>query len=105
MLATALEPTFEVRLHRGPVLICDRVVRRVANPDVDQHVLAKIPSKVAGSASRARRDSTFLASVLNSTRIAPQRSNACSSISSFASTFAPLDHARRASQVLPISTP
>src|SRR3982750_2554856 len=55
--------------------------------------LRKMPSNVAGSASSARRDSTFLASVLNSTRIAPQRSKACSSISSLASTLAPLDQA------------
>ena len=43
------------------------------------------------------------ASVLNSTRIRPARSNAFSSSRYFVSMFAPVPHCRRSSHVQPIS--
>jgi enterochelin esterase family protein len=66
--------------------------------------LRNTPSNSAGSAASAARERSFRASVLNSTRRAPSRSKACSSMSSFASAFAPVLQAARASHVHPISS-
>ena len=65
----------------------------------------KTPSNLAGSAASASRERSFRASVLNSTLMQPSAPNACSSMSSFASTFAPVLQAERRSQVQPISRP
>jgi hypothetical protein len=64
-----------------------------------------MPSKRAGIAARAARARSFRASVLNSTRMQPSSPKACSRRRSFASAFAPVPQAGRASQVLPISSP
>ena len=61
------------------------------------------PTQVA--ANEAPRDRSFRASVFSSTRRQPHTSNACPSISSFASTLAPVPQAEGVSQVAPTSTP
>ena len=101
-----LHPPLEVGSDGRPFVVGDRVVGRVAqSPFTYQHMLAKMPSKRAGSASRATRERSFRASVLNSTRMQPSVSNACRRSRSFASAFAPLPQALRAFQVQPISSP
>ena len=66
--------------------------------------LRRMPSNWAGIAASAARERSLRESVLNSTRTQPSVSKACSSISSFASTLAPVRQARGLSQVQPIST-
>ena len=62
------------------------------------------PSNVAPIASIAPRERALSASVFSSTRRQPQTSNACRSMSSFASTLTPVFHTEGSSQVQPIST-
>src|SRR5581483_4426418 len=64
----------------------------------------KIPSKRAPTPSSAPRTRRFRASVLNSTRIAPQSSKARRRSRYFVSTFAPVPHCARSSHVQPIAT-
>jgi hypothetical protein len=63
----------------------------------------KMPSNVAPIPRSAVRDRSLFESVLNSTRRQPSRSNACPSMSSFASRFAPVRCQAGATQVQPIS--
>ena len=67
--------------------------------------LRKMPSNFAGRASIAPRERSLRASVFSSTRMQPSSSKAKPSISSFASTLAPVRQAEGVSQVFPISTP
>ena len=64
----------------------------------------KIPSKLAPTPSSAPRTRRLRASVLNSTRIAPQASNAFRINRYFVSMFAPVPHCARSSHVQPISS-
>jgi hypothetical protein len=67
--------------------------------------LRKTPSNLAGSAAMAFRERSLRLSVFSSTLMQPRVSKACSSIRSFASTFAPVLQREGASQVHPISSP
>ena len=104
-VALATEAAQQVRPHRRPLVVEHAVPRRVATQPAPRTsmCLRWMPSNCAGSAAIAPRERSLRASVFSSTRRQPSRSNACSSISSFASTFTPVPHASGVSHVQPIS--
>ena len=104
-LLSVPEARAQLALDVRPLVVDDRVPGAVAVlAAADEHVLAVDALERAPIASIAPRERSFCASVFSSTRRQPQTSNACRSISSFASTLTPVPQADGWSHVQPIST-
>ena len=101
---SAREAGLEPRPHVGPLGAHDRVVRGVADAAVARaHVGATDALEVRADPLDRGADRALRASVLNVMRSAPQVSNACRNMRSFASVFTAVRCTDAASQVAPIS--